>query len=132
MPSFVEFETANDLRTAVEKLDGREFKGQRVQCVANVGVALVGSPLLYGYLTIKHRLSRTSRRGTEAAPDPLAVDLTRFPPTTMTAEHLEEALLTALVAMVATVTAAIATAAPAVITTMTAPDTGHLLVAAPP
>ncbi|KAK1771840.1 hypothetical protein QBC33DRAFT_169492 [Phialemonium atrogriseum] len=32
---FVEFETAADLRTAVEKLDGREFKGQRVTCVAN-------------------------------------------------------------------------------------------------
>ncbi|KAI1846022.1 hypothetical protein JX265_000946 [Neoarthrinium moseri] len=33
--SFVEFETAADLRTAVEKLDGREFKGQRVTCVAD-------------------------------------------------------------------------------------------------
>ncbi|KAK3384492.1 hypothetical protein B0T24DRAFT_87913 [Lasiosphaeria ovina] len=32
---FVEFETANDLRTAVEKLDGREFKGSSVNCVAN-------------------------------------------------------------------------------------------------
>ena len=32
---FVEFETAGDLRTAVEKLDTREFKGQRVTCVAN-------------------------------------------------------------------------------------------------
>ncbi|PHH85057.1 hypothetical protein CDD83_976 [Cordyceps sp. RAO-2017] len=32
---FVEFETAADLRTAVEKLDGREFKGNRVQCVAD-------------------------------------------------------------------------------------------------
>ncbi|KAK3316106.1 putative methyltransferase-domain-containing protein [Apodospora peruviana] len=32
---FVEFETAGDLRTAVEKLDNREFKGQRVVCVAN-------------------------------------------------------------------------------------------------
>ncbi|KAH0440248.1 pre-mRNA splicing factor [Colletotrichum camelliae] len=34
---FVEFETAADLRTAVEKLDGREFKGNRVTCVADVG-----------------------------------------------------------------------------------------------
>lgn len=34
--SFVEFESAADLRTAVEKLDGREFKGARVTCVANV------------------------------------------------------------------------------------------------
>ncbi|OTA62468.1 hypothetical protein K449DRAFT_54446 [Hypoxylon sp. EC38] len=32
---FVEFETAADLKTAVEKLDGREFKGQRVNCVAD-------------------------------------------------------------------------------------------------
>ncbi|KAI1402725.1 hypothetical protein F4819DRAFT_453733 [Hypoxylon fuscum] len=32
---FVEFETAVDLKTAVEKLDGREFKGQRVTCVAD-------------------------------------------------------------------------------------------------
>ncbi|KAK4111312.1 hypothetical protein N656DRAFT_846098 [Canariomyces notabilis] len=32
---FVEFETAADLRTAVEKLDGREFKNSRVTCVAN-------------------------------------------------------------------------------------------------
>ncbi|KAI9734637.1 MAG: hypothetical protein M1834_002238 [Cirrosporium novae-zelandiae] len=31
---FVEFETAADLRTAVEKLDSREFKGTRVSCVA--------------------------------------------------------------------------------------------------
>jgi len=29
-----EFESAADLRTAVEKLDGREFKGERVTCVA--------------------------------------------------------------------------------------------------
>jgi len=33
--SFVEFETAADLKTAVEKLDGREFKGARVTCVAD-------------------------------------------------------------------------------------------------
>ncbi|CRK20977.1 hypothetical protein BN1708_003343, partial [Verticillium longisporum] len=32
---FVEFETAADLRTAVEKLDGREFKGKPVNCVAD-------------------------------------------------------------------------------------------------
>lgn len=35
--SFVEFETAADLKSAVEKLDGREFKGQRVTCIADVG-----------------------------------------------------------------------------------------------
>ncbi|KID67429.1 hypothetical protein H634G_03070 [Metarhizium anisopliae BRIP 53293] len=32
---FVEYETAADLRTAVDKLDGREFKGNRVQCIAD-------------------------------------------------------------------------------------------------
>lgn len=34
--SFVEFETSADLRTAVEKLDNTEFKGQAVRCTANV------------------------------------------------------------------------------------------------
>lgn len=33
---FVEFDTAADLKTAVEKLDGREFKGARVTCTADV------------------------------------------------------------------------------------------------
>ncbi|KAK2750969.1 hypothetical protein FQN57_000044 [Myotisia sp. PD_48] len=33
---FVEFETGNDLRTAVEKLDGRDFKGSRVTCTADI------------------------------------------------------------------------------------------------
>ncbi|KAG9253731.1 pre-mRNA splicing factor [Emericellopsis atlantica] len=32
---FVEFESAADLRTAVEKLDGTEFKGSRVTCIAD-------------------------------------------------------------------------------------------------
>jgi len=36
--SFVEFETAQDLNTAVEKLDGREFKEKTVTCVANVSI----------------------------------------------------------------------------------------------
>lgn len=36
--SFVEFESASDLKAAVEKLDGREFKGCRVTCVADVGI----------------------------------------------------------------------------------------------
>ena len=34
--SFVEFETSPDLKTAVEKLDNREFKGSTVHCVADV------------------------------------------------------------------------------------------------
>ncbi|KAJ5561544.1 Nucleotide-binding alpha-beta plait [Penicillium sp. DV-2018c] len=33
---FVEFETANDLKTAVEKLDQREFKGSVVSCVPDI------------------------------------------------------------------------------------------------
>ncbi|KAF2262804.1 hypothetical protein CC78DRAFT_582248 [Lojkania enalia] len=33
---FVEYETATDLRTAVEKLDRREFKGQEVSCKEEV------------------------------------------------------------------------------------------------
>ena len=39
-PRFVEFETANDLKTAIEKLDGRDFKGSRVSCVADVRTKL--------------------------------------------------------------------------------------------
>lgn len=34
--SFVEFETSPDLKTAVEKLDNREFKGASVHCAADV------------------------------------------------------------------------------------------------
>ena len=34
--SFVEYETEIDLKAAVEKLDGREFKDQPVQCVADI------------------------------------------------------------------------------------------------
>jgi hypothetical protein len=34
--SFVEFETSADLKTAVEKLDQQDFKGQTVTCVADV------------------------------------------------------------------------------------------------
>ena len=36
MGSFVEFETAADLKTAVDKLDGREFKGNAVSCISDV------------------------------------------------------------------------------------------------
>lgn len=44
------------MRTAVEKLDGREFKGARVTCVADVGTALL---LSFNTLTAC-RLSLTS------------------------------------------------------------------------
>jgi len=33
---FVEFETSGDLKLAVDKLDGREFKGSRVTCTADI------------------------------------------------------------------------------------------------
>ncbi|KAF2236879.1 hypothetical protein EV356DRAFT_54508 [Viridothelium virens] len=33
---FVEYETANDLQSAVEKLDGQEFKGAAVRCILDV------------------------------------------------------------------------------------------------
>ncbi|KAL1958242.1 hypothetical protein VTO42DRAFT_4750 [Malbranchea cinnamomea] len=33
---FVEFETQNDLKAAIEKLDGREFKGSRVTCTQDI------------------------------------------------------------------------------------------------
>lgn len=33
---FVEFETGADLKTAVEKLDGREFKGSVVHCISDI------------------------------------------------------------------------------------------------
>ena len=33
---FVEFETAGDLKVAVDKLDNQDFKGASVRCVADV------------------------------------------------------------------------------------------------
>lgn len=33
---FVEYETAADLATAVEKLDNHEFKGSSVRCISDV------------------------------------------------------------------------------------------------
>jgi len=54
---FVEFESANDLKTAVEKLDGREFKGSRVTCTADTQPAEERSSLRDPYR------SRSPRRG---------------------------------------------------------------------
>jgi len=34
--SFVEYETAADLATAVEKLDNSDFKGSTVRCISDV------------------------------------------------------------------------------------------------
>lgn len=36
---FVEFETASDLKIAVDKLDNQEFKGASVRCLADVRIA---------------------------------------------------------------------------------------------
>ncbi|KHN99070.1 pre-mRNA splicing factor [Metarhizium album ARSEF 1941] len=52
---FVEYETAADLRTAVEKLDGREFKANRVQCVADVSCPGPSSSLPFKYVIHKSR-----------------------------------------------------------------------------
>ncbi|KAK8192708.1 hypothetical protein M8818_007880 [Zalaria obscura] len=40
---FVEYETANDLAQAVEKLDNREFKGVTVRCISDVWSSLLMS-----------------------------------------------------------------------------------------
>lgn len=57
--SFVEFETSADLKSAVEKLDGREFKGVTVHCTPDVCVYPVFTPpLAHKYLDPR----RTPRR----------------------------------------------------------------------
>ncbi|KAJ6437850.1 pre-mRNA splicing factor [Purpureocillium lavendulum] len=61
---FVEFETAADLRTAVEKLDNREFKGNRVQCVADVRI-----PRLIGRLRGRLRFSPINSNSSQTQPD---------------------------------------------------------------
>ena len=38
---FVEFETAADLKTAVEKLDNQDFKGASVRCLSDVSCSLL-------------------------------------------------------------------------------------------
>ena len=80
--SFVEFETAADLKTAVEKLDGREFKGVKVTCFADV--CTIPSSSLAS--TDNHRLNRMSP-AIELVPAPLLADPTRM---TTTAVDLPE------------------------------------------
>ncbi|UKZ55267.1 hypothetical protein TrVGV298_009087 [Trichoderma virens] len=71
---FVEFETAADLRTAVEKLDGREFKGSRVQCLVDVSCchdSLSHAPHTGQLLTHVHfRLNPTCHLGHGIVADP--------------------------------------------------------------
>ena len=38
---FVEFETAADLKTAVDKLDNKDFKGSNVHCISDVWIVLL-------------------------------------------------------------------------------------------
>lgn len=49
--SYVEFESAADLKTAIEKLDNREFKGNRVSCAVDVSSHSLPSLRLL-YLTL--------------------------------------------------------------------------------
>lgn len=44
---FVEFETAGDLKVAVDKLDSQDFKGASVRCLADVGFPTHTSNLLH-------------------------------------------------------------------------------------
>ena len=45
---FVEFETAGDLKVAVDKLDNQDFKGASVRCVADVRFLIDILCQLYG------------------------------------------------------------------------------------
>jgi len=69
---FVEFETAGDLKVAVDKLDGTDFKGNAVRCIADVSL-LYSSPInaLMSLFSSKKRLPATI--GTALAPLPLSV-----------------------------------------------------------
>lgn len=44
---FVEFETAGDLKVAVDKLDNQEFKGASVRCLADVRLPMATSNQLH-------------------------------------------------------------------------------------
>lgn len=63
---FVEFETAADLKKAVEALDGREFKEHRVTCTPNVGLLQLVFFFLVSRL-IMYRLNPTSPARVEIA-----------------------------------------------------------------
>lgn len=67
----MEFETAADLKKAVEALDSREFKDQRVTCIANVGdpSLALSCPSPVPVADLESRPSLTSHHGT-AAVDP--------------------------------------------------------------
>ncbi|KAI9670822.1 MAG: hypothetical protein M1829_004711 [Trizodia sp. TS-e1964] len=57
---FVEFETAADLKTAVEKLDQKEFKGDRVTCVADKNILAIVMPVLDPPVVVMGTLAMTA------------------------------------------------------------------------
>lgn len=134
LASFVEYESAGDLRAAVEKLDGREFKGQRVTCVANVRITSLSQLLvrLDAYLQARHSLSLLMDSDVSGCAHGLpAVAATLDAWTTMIAAALlVEAVATALVLPATAVTGMTTVlAAPAVttITTVAVATDRHLL-----
>ncbi len=66
MRRFVEYETSADLRSAVEKLDERDFKGQSVRCVADVRARCVS----YHELSAKVVKERPRDRYRSRSPPP--------------------------------------------------------------
>ncbi|TGJ86261.1 hypothetical protein E0Z10_g2497 [Xylaria hypoxylon] len=118
---FVEFETAADLKTAVEKLDTREFKGQRVNCVADVG--LRGTQYDTNSTNVRVRRNQTSLLvETAVLVHPRADDPTEFLQMATSVELLHVAIVLGAIARIIVIEAL------AVTTTMTA-VIGHLRVA---
>ena len=69
--SFVEFETAEDLTTAVSKLDGLEFKDKVVSCVANVcrvPLSQAWNPFLSLHLQTQPDVATRDNRGRSRSP----------------------------------------------------------------
>ncbi|KAL9581777.1 MAG: hypothetical protein Q9212_003694 [Teloschistes hypoglaucus] len=103
---FVEFETAGDLKTAVEKLDNNDFKGTTVRCLADVSTVPRFAIL---ELLIDHGLSpRTRSPATTAMADPAlrhldVVHTLRMDTTTVARLHLVSILLAAVVMNIAVV-----------------------------
>ena len=78
--SMVEFETHDDLREAVLKLDGTEFKGNRVTCMADVSVRISFNCMyphsnnsLTDYLGLYTTTNQWSSRGRWWRPLPLKI-----------------------------------------------------------
>ncbi|KAI4248016.1 MAG: hypothetical protein LQ352_006012 [Teloschistes flavicans] len=109
---FVEFETASDLKTAVEKLDNNDFKGATVRCLADVStISLFTLPELH----IDQHLSPRTRFPAMTAmadPAPRHLDVAhtlRMDTTTVARLHLATILLAALAMNIAAVVLHLAT-----------------------